>query len=80
MSEPASPSADTKRVIPIQPAASQQRREETVSLYKKTEKIYAREVSGWFSRWRWVLVWVTQIVFYGTPWLMWNDQIGRAHV
>ncbi|AWI53126.1 cytochrome c oxidase accessory protein CcoG [Aquabacterium olei] len=74
MSEPASPSADTKRVIPIQPAASQQRREETVSLYKKTEKIYAREVSGWFSRWRWVLVWVTQIVFYGTPWLMWNDR------
>ncbi len=45
-----------------------------VSLYQKQRKIYARAVSGWFSTWRWVLVWITQIVFYGLPWLVWNDR------
>ena len=64
-----------KRVIPIQPEApSAAQREELVSLYKKTEKIYPREVVGWFVKWRWVLVWLTQIVFYGLPWLMWGER------
>lgn len=45
-----------------------------VSLYQKQKKIYARAVSGWFATWRWVLVWLTQIVFYGLPWLTWNDR------
>ncbi|WP_028998677.1 cytochrome c oxidase accessory protein CcoG, partial [Azohydromonas australica] len=27
-----------------------------------------------FAQWRWALVWLTQIVFYGLPWLMWNDR------
>jgi cytochrome c oxidase accessory protein FixG len=43
-----------------------------VSLYQKQNKIYARAVSGWFAGWRWALVWATQIVFYGLPWLEWN--------
>ena len=70
----------TQRVIPIKAeggvsdAAKAARREEVVSLYKKTEKIYAREVTGWFTNWRWVMVWVTQLVFYVTPWLHWNDR------
>ena len=29
---------------------------------------------GWFATWRWALVWATQIVFYGLPWLQWNDR------
>ncbi|WP_213030696.1 4Fe-4S binding protein, partial [Acinetobacter baumannii] len=45
-----------------------------VSLYKKSEKIYAREVEGWFRNWRLVLIFVTQLAFYGTPWLSWNDR------
>ena len=45
---------------------------ELVSLYQKQKKIYARAVSGWFAGWRWALVWITQIVFYGLPWLEWN--------
>ncbi len=40
-----------------------------VSLYVKTKRIYARAVSGWFAGWRWALVWATQLVFYGMPWL-----------
>jgi cytochrome c oxidase accessory protein FixG len=47
---------------------------ELVSLYVKTKKIYPRAVAGLFSNWRWALVWLTQIVFYGIPWLMWNDR------
>ena len=43
-----------------------------VSLYQKQRKIYARAVSGWFAGWRWALVWATQLVFYGLPWLEWN--------
>jgi cytochrome c oxidase accessory protein FixG len=45
---------------------------ELVSLYQKQKKIYARAVSGWFAGWRWALVWATQLVFYGLPWLEWN--------
>lgn len=56
------------------PPAQNGVREEVVSLYKKTEKIYPREVHGTFIKWRWVLVWLTQIVFYGLPWLTWNDR------
>ncbi|MBP6903133.1 MAG: cytochrome c oxidase accessory protein CcoG [Burkholderiaceae bacterium] len=45
-----------------------------VSLYQKQKKIYARAVSGWFAGWRWGLVWFTQLLFYGAPWLSWNDR------
>ena len=45
-----------------------------VSLYQKQKKIYARAVSGSFANWRWGLVWFTQILFYGLPWLQWNDR------
>jgi cytochrome c oxidase accessory protein FixG len=45
-----------------------------LALYEKQEKIYPRAVSGLFARWRWVMVWLTQIVFYGLPWLTWNDR------
>jgi len=45
-----------------------------VSMYVKQKKIYARAVSGWFAGWRWTMVWATQLVFYGLPWLQWNDR------
>ncbi|HET7774952.1 MAG TPA: cytochrome c oxidase accessory protein CcoG [Azospira sp.] len=44
------------------------------SLYEKHRKIYARAVSGRFANWRILLVLFTQALFYGTPWLMWNDR------
>lgn len=47
---------------------------EVVSLYQSQPKIYARAVSGWFAGWRWALVWITQLVFYGLPWLQWNER------
>ena len=45
-----------------------------ISLYAARQKIYPRAVLGLFSKWRWVLVWLTQIVFYGLPWLEWNSR------
>jgi len=43
-----------------------------VSLYASREKIQPRSVQGLFSNWRWVMVWITQLVYYGLPWLEWN--------
>jgi cytochrome c oxidase accessory protein FixG len=45
-----------------------------VSLYQKQQRIYPRAVSGWFSTWRWAVVWATQILFYGLPWLEWHSR------
>ena len=44
------------------------------ALYEARRKIYPRSVQGWFAGWRWATVWLTQIVFYGLPWLSWNDR------
>jgi cytochrome c oxidase accessory protein FixG len=60
MSDTASPGPDGSGVV--------------VSLYAAQQKIYPRSVTGWYARWRWVLVALTQLVFYGLPWLMWNDR------
>ena len=45
-----------------------------VSLYEAHRTIYPRSVSGLFSRWRWGLVFLTQAVFYGLPWLEWGQR------
>ncbi|HRD33285.1 MAG TPA: cytochrome c oxidase accessory protein CcoG [Rhodocyclaceae bacterium] len=44
------------------------------SLYEVRKKLHVRTITGAFTNWRWALVWVTQIIFYGTPWLVWNDR------
>ncbi|MDH5541266.1 MAG: cytochrome c oxidase accessory protein CcoG [Rhizobacter sp.] len=63
-------------VIPIVPAAAgaDDAATQMVSLYQSEDKIYARAVSGWFAGWRWALVWATQLLFYGLPWLQWNSR------
>jgi cytochrome c oxidase accessory protein FixG len=67
---------DTSASTASPPTAEQRevRREQVISLYKKSETIYARAVDGWFAKWRWVMVWLTQLVFYGLPWLAWNNR------
>ena len=44
------------------------------SLYEAQKKIYPRSVSGVFARWRWACVFLTQLVFYGLPWLEWGQR------
>ncbi len=48
--------------------------EVAVSFYEKHRKVYIRDVKGWWNTWRWALVWFTQIIFYGLPWLEWNGR------
>ena len=45
-----------------------------VSLFEAHKTIHPRSVSGRFARWRWVMVWLTQLVFYGLPWLEWGQR------
>ena len=45
-----------------------------LALYEVRRKIYPRSVSGVFAKWRIVLVLFTQILFYGLPWVQWNDR------
>lgn len=45
-----------------------------IKMYAPREQIYAREAKGWYASWRWICVWLTQVVFYGLPWLSWNDR------
>lgn len=37
-------------------------------------KIYPRSISGVYARLRVVMVVLTQLIFYGLPWLQWNDR------
>ena len=44
------------------------------SLYAVRQKVYVRAVSGMFAKWRWALVWFTQLLFYGLCWIPWNGR------
>ncbi len=55
-------------IAPVRDAAVEQ------SLYEVRKAIHPRAVHGWFAAWRWALVWLTQLVFYGGPWLVWNER------
>ena len=44
------------------------------SLYEVRKKVYPRSVTGLFANWRWALVWITQLIFYGFCWLPWNGR------
>jgi cytochrome c oxidase accessory protein FixG len=59
-------------IVPESPRGVPADDEVMVSLYASRQKIHPRSVSGLFSNWRWIMVWLTQIVFYGLPWLEWN--------
>ena len=56
-----------KRVIPIIEVVED-------SLYEVRKKIYPRAVTGVFARWRWTMVWFTQILYYGLCWMPWNGR------
>ncbi|WP_426209041.1 cytochrome c oxidase accessory protein CcoG [Massilia sp. TWP1-3-3] len=45
-----------------------------IKMYAAREEIYPREAKGRYATLRWACVWITQIVFYGLPWLTWNDR------
>ena len=64
-------SASSRKTIPIVPHEDDG---ESVSLYASQKKIYPRTVQGLFARWRWGFVILTQLLFYGLPWLEWGQR------
>ena len=59
--------AAPRRVIPIVEVMED-------SLYEVRKKVYPRAVTGMFARWRWTMVWLTQILYYGVCWMPWNGR------
>ena len=47
---------------------------QVIKMYAAREQIYPRETSGRYVNWRWACVFLTQLVFYGMPWLTWNGR------
>jgi cytochrome c oxidase accessory protein FixG len=45
-----------------------------VKLYARHVKLYPKATRGWFTSWRWAMVWFTQLLYYGTVWLEWNGR------
>jgi len=68
------PSTDPSKVIPIVPAAMENHDDNPIALYAAAKKVYPRSVQGVFARWRWAMVFLTQLVFYGLPWLEWGQR------
>lgn len=65
--------SDTSPGTPL-PASAPAAKKRKGGLYAAHEKVYVRAVTGVFAKWRWILVWLTQIIFFGLPWLTWNDR------
>jgi cytochrome c oxidase accessory protein FixG len=62
---------DPAKVVPIRAEEGQAR---TVWMYEAAPKIYPRSIGGRWQRLRWLTVWLTQLVFYGLPWLEWGGR------
>jgi cytochrome c oxidase accessory protein FixG len=61
------------KVIPITPVPADDGGE-VQGLYASEKKIYPRAVTGRFAQWRWAFVWLTQVIFYGLPWIEWGER------
>jgi cytochrome c oxidase accessory protein FixG len=68
------PVARAYPVTPLQAIDAVSNADQEQALYEVRKKIYPRAVHGVFARWRVALVVLTQLVYYGLPWLTWNDR------
>lgn len=67
--------SEPKKIIPIAADSNFEAGDGVmISLYEAHKTIYPRSVSGLFSKWRWGMVWLTQLIFYGIPWLQWGQR------
>jgi len=60
--------------IGLTPVAASLEHEQEQAIYEVRQKIYPRAVHGWFAGWRVFFVILTQLIFYGLPWLEWNGR------
>jgi len=77
-STPAESTPSSEQPPPWQPAGARPRKAVSDSLEETLKdvrrKIYPRSVTGIFAAWRVALVVLTQLLYYGLPWLQWNDR------
>ncbi|MGE0803289.1 MAG: cytochrome c oxidase accessory protein CcoG [Lautropia sp.] len=69
--------AGPRRIIPISAADDHGSADEDggwLSNYVAHRKVYPRAVTGRYARLRIAVVLLTQLVFYGLPWLQWNGR------
>ena len=52
----------------------QRPREQVIRMYAPRAAIYPRDVKGRYASLRWLCVWLTQLAFYGLPWLRWHGR------
>ncbi len=48
--------------------------EAVIRMYAAREEIYPREIKGRYASLRWTCVWLTQLLFYGLPWISMNGR------
>jgi cytochrome c oxidase accessory protein FixG len=73
MTAPSNPDAPQNDAGAVEGSADSSK-EVVFSLYAAHKKIYPRSVTGLFAKWRWGLVFLTQIIYYGLPWLDWGQR------
>ena len=61
-------------MMPPNPQTPQPSQPAVIKMYAAREEIYSRAGKGPYANLRWVLVFITQAVFYGLPWLSWNGR------
>ncbi len=66
--------SDSLKKIPVKVEQTRPSSRDTIPLYEASPKIYPRQASGLFANWRILLVILTQLFFYGAPWLQWNGR------
>jgi len=49
-------------------------KESVIKMYSARGEIYPREAKGRYATLRWICVLLTQLIFYGLPWLAWNGR------
>ena len=60
--------------LELAPSPESPEQEQEQAIYEVRQKIYPRAVHGWFAGWRVFFVILTQLIFYGLPWLEWNGR------
>jgi len=64
----AAPDAGARRHEPHEPA----RQHLPEKLFEKRKKVHNKRIDGPFRRFKWLVMFVTLAIYYGTPWIRWD--------
>src|SRR5690606_13291499 len=60
----AAPDAGARRHAPHEPPRQH--------LFEKRKKVHNKRIDGPFRRFKWLVMFVTLAIYYGTPWIRWD--------